>query len=1427
MFLPPRGPPADRDAAEVTASPFPHRDRLLLATMTDENAPLNVAAPSEASTDPKAGDARYSKYQKISQHEHVLLRPDTYVGSTELVTEEMWVFDQEASTIVKRTITYVPALLKIFDEILVNAADNKQRDPTQDKIKVVIDKENNMISVENNGSGIPVVHHPEHDMYVPTMIFGHLLTGSNFDDDERKTTGGRNGYGAKLANIFSTRFVVETVDASEGKHFRQVFSNNMLDREEPVIRNSKSKEFTKIEFSPDLQRFHMDSMSQDVYQLLCRRVYDIAACSTMYSGKKLQVFLNGEKIGLKGFSDYVAMHDGLEAPVAFEKIGDRWEVGVSFSDGQPRQLSYVNAISTTKGGHHVNAIVDQVVDRLQKSIKKKNKGQEVKPHTIKTHLAVYVNCLIENPAFDSQTKEMLTTRKNAFGSSPNLSEKFLKKVEKSEVVQHILSYAAFKQQKELNRKGGSKRAKLTGIPKLDDANFAGTAKSKDCTLILTEGDSAKALAVAGLAVVGRDYYGVFPLKGKPLNVRDASHKQIMGNEEMSSIVRILGLKFQTEYTEENIKTLRYGHLMIMADQDHDGSHIKGLIINFIHFFWPSLLRVPGFLQQFITPIVKVKARGVEQSFFSMPAFNTWRSENANVTGVDIKYYKGLGTSTPKEAKEYFSDLATHQLRFATIKDEDAAGASQDSDLIDMAFKKNRVEDRKNWILSCDQEVGADYSQGEVRYADFVNHELVLFSIADCERSIPNMIDGFKTSQRKVLWSCFKRSLKKDVKVAQLVGYVSEQSAYHHGEASLASTIVGLAQNFVGSNNVNLLVPSGQFGTRALGGKDAASPRYIFTRLEDITRKIFHPDDDALLDYCEDDGKSIEPRFYVPVLPMVLVNGADGIGTGWSASVPNYSVVEVIENLRRKLSGEDFVNMAPSYRGFNGTLVEKTGRDAGNYRMLGVHEKLSETEIRISELPIRKWTQDYKLFLESSLIEKDAKGFVQDFKENHTDTHVNFTVRIPAEKLSEIEASAGGLQKKLKLEGSVSTSNMHLFNKDGLIQKYNTVVDILEEFYELRLEMYSKRKAHLEGKLEDEWSKLDNKVRFVLAVIEGDFVVSNRPRKQLLEDLRDRGFRAFLPKASKAAAADDADGADAEEDVADDAELAKGYDYLLGMKIWSLTMEKVESLRRQRDEKAAELETLRNTTAEQLWLHDLDEVQAAFEDMEATMRREEEETMRQQERKQAAKKTTKRKPRAKKAAVKKEAPAAKPVVVDVSSAEEKPQAADGDDSDVELLSLTERLAIKATTGSGPQRKAPRANGTTPTWRAEDGAPAGDSLGMLDAEDDAAAKKPAVKRRAPAKKAAKATVRKPAKKAVDSDSDDAVDIKLSKLELADEEDEENDEVAAPAAPRRGGRAAAARSKSRMAAAVESDESEEEDDESDFEESDFDDDESDYDE
>jgi len=483
------------------------------------------------------------------------------------------------------------------------------------KIAVSIGKDK--ISVWNNGRGIPLVIHKEYNIYVAELIFGHLLTSSNYDDTEKKIVGGRNGFGAKLANIFSRRFIIEAADASKGKVFMQTYEDNMNKRSEPKIKEYKgTSDYTYVTFYPDYKRFGMKELDNDTIKLLSKRVYDIAGILP----SSVKIFLNNERIRIKNFESYINMY--IQANKIYEKVNDRWEVAISVSDGQFQQVSFVNSICTTKGGTHVNYVTDQIVDYLINLIKRKYKIH-LKGHQVKSHLWVFVNCLIENPTFDSQIKETLTLKPSAFGSKCEISENTLKKVVKCGIVEILVAIAQAKDKasfiKQLN--AGKSKKKILGIEKLEDANWAGTKRSNECLLIVTEGDSAKSLAMVGIEVVGRDRYGVFPLRGKLLNVRNASSGTIKDNTEIQDLIKIMGLQVGNNYTDT--KGLRYGGLMIMADQDHDGSHIKGLVLNFFQSFWPSLWKQSGFLSQ----LKQVKVKKLLSSLLFLNMKSGLKEEN--------------------------------------------------------------------------------------------------------------------------------------------------------------------------------------------------------------------------------------------------------------------------------------------------------------------------------------------------------------------------------------------------------------------------------------------------------------------------------------------------------------------------------------------------------------------------------------------------------------------------------------------------------------------------------------------------------------------------------------------------------------------------------------------------------------------------------
>ncbi|KAJ0410352.1 hypothetical protein P43SY_002684 [Pythium insidiosum] len=1168
-------------------------------------------------------------YQKKTPLEHVLLRPGMYIGSVETAKETMWILaknsdaDAQGLRMRQQAVEYVPALYKIFDEIIVNAVDNKVRDPSMRHLDVVIDPgsaENGYkpwISVHNDGRGIPVKFHKGEQVYVPELVLGHLLTGSNFDDTSARLTGGRHGYGAKLTNIFSKEFVVETGDTSTGLRYRQVWRNNMRERGDPEIsplKPSEMSDFTRVSFSPDLERFEMERMTVGMVRVLQKRVLDVAGCLS-----DVQVTLNGERVPISGFESYLqafqhsttttpAPSDAADGPTTpapeyvYARVNKRWQIGLLPSDVGFVQVSFVNGMSTLRGGTHVGYIADQICRRIADHINKKHAELSVTPAHVRPHLAVFINCLIENPTFDSQMKEYMSSRPTTYGSTCILSDRFLKMViANTGIVERVVEAARSKQRAALNKKvAGTTRSKTSvNVPKLEDANWAGGARSSECALILTEGDSAKALAVAGLAVVGRDKYGVFPLRGKVLNVRDATDAQLAKNAEFAHLCTILGLKMGERYdTPEKREQLRYGKVIIMTDQDHDGSHIKGLLFNLFHSFWPELLQTDGFLSEFITPIIKVtprkgKIKAGTLSFFSIPEYLEWKEANADaVKSVTIKYYKGLGTSTSSEGREYFRDLDRHLVDFKWT-------GQQDGDSLEMVFSKTRAADRKEWLLNeYSPSSFLDTTQGAVSYKDFVNKELIQFSHADNARSLPSVVDGLKVSQRKVLFACLKRKLTKEVKVAQLAGYCSEHTAYHHGEASLHSTIVNMAQDYVGANNLPLLYPSGQFGTRLQGGKDAASPRYIFTLLQKYTRLLFPEDDDALLSYVDDDGYPVEPHYYVPILPMLLINGAEGIGTGWSTQIPSHHPVQVIDNLLRLLDSEPGTDVAlepmlPWVKGFGGE-IERVGDQSFVTR--GKVEQVNTTTLRITELPVGRWVEDYKKVLWDLV----AKKAIRSFSEHHSERDVRFDVTLSRADLAQLmDKGPEHLTKLFKLDSSLSTTNMHAFDATGKLVKYETSEDVLRAFYPIRLAMYERRKAHMEDTQSREVLKLQNRIRFIREVAEGELqsVLRDRiPKRELVALLQRHEFApasAFVSDASSsvpvAAAADDAshdEDAASASPAAEEMDNLRDYDYLLNTSLMSFTKEHAEKLQGEHDAKAQRLQELRATSPSAMWRAEL-------------------------------------------------------------------------------------------------------------------------------------------------------------------------------------------------------------------------------------------------
>ena len=1102
------------------------------------------------------------KYEKLDPISHILKRPDMYVGSLKSQKEcNEWIAninDINSPIFVKvDEIKYSPALLRIFVEAVSNAIDNVWRSQEANipctKIKIDINRETGETKVWNDGLGIPIEIDEETGIYNPELIFGHLLTSSNYDDDEERLTSGRNGLGIKLTNVFSKSFKIKIFNKENEKSYAKEWSDNMRKSSKAKIGSPSAKNsFTEVSWIPDFEKFGCDGLSDDILSVYYKYVYDTAMLT------KVNVYLNGTKVPIKSLLDYAKCFNGINPKEVLFLKTDNCEVVIgACNHEQFDHVAFTNGVYNKDGGLHVDSWSQALFRPLVTKFNKPKKPQ-INIKDVKQFFQIFISATLVNPEFSNQSKTKLT--------SPNVkatvSTKTISSIMKWSVTERIAEIIKGKELLSLKKteKGRKSFRKIVGF---DPANNAGSKMSKDCTLILCEGLSAKTYAVVGIDVGfngkrGRDWYGIYPLRGKLLNVRNASIKSISENKEITDVIQALGLHHGLDYSvDSNFNNLNYGKVMIMCDADVDGIHIASLIMNFIHCLFPSLVKRPNpFIVSMQTPIAKILGSN-SKIFYREENFRRFVKDQGDVK-LKIKYYKGLGTSSDEEVRQTFGKKVIEY-----FPDEQADFS------VDKVFNSKCADKRKTWLENYDPDYVLDIPDDErlsrMSISNFIDIDLIKFSIDDCGRSIPNVYDGLKQSHRKILYAIFLKNLRpggKSMKVAQLAGFIAEKTNYHHGEVCLFDTITKMAQDFPGSNNVPYFEKDGQFGTRLHGGKDAANARYIFTKMTKLVRAVFPEDDDILLNFIIDDGDTVEPEFYMPILPMILVNGCTaGIGTGWSCSVPNYNPLDIVRCVKTWLNNDNSI-----FRD-----VEEDG-EVQTYSLLpdltpwynkydGVIKKISDTRFQsfgnvtreknkaiVNELPIGLWTEKFKDQLEDLLEAKLIKGI----KNYSTPKEVKF-------QITESENGINCTVDTLKLKTNLSISNMVLFYEQGKLKKFDSIDEIIDCFCKKRYEFYVLRKKRQLEILYLTLKYLKNKRKFLYDVMNDRLVIYKKSDVVLFKELEDSGF-----------------------EKKDD-----NFDYLLGMHIRSFTKEKLEKLGDESNKLEKDIKALEKITEKDLWLRDID------------------------------------------------------------------------------------------------------------------------------------------------------------------------------------------------------------------------------------------------
>lgn len=1115
---------------------------------------LKIVNPNPETNPHRNNNAKIENYKKLTHREHIYLRPGMYIGSDERVPMDVWLYDIPNKFMNKVRIDVPEAIERLFLEILSNAGDNvkRSRDAGLDPGSIIVVMNKSTVSIRNGGLCVPVGIHPEYKIYAPELIFGTLLAGSNFGDE--RTGVGQNGLGAKLVNVFSKQFMVQVADAQNGVKYTQIWNENMTLRSEPTLEPYKGESFVEITYVLDFERFGYKEYPDEVFQVFARCAADTALTC------KVPVIFNGNTINMS-MKEYVNLCFGDERKMLFHY---EWPHGTQTTakkngmivaddanaipmielcviDAPQRYdeedkhrrgevISFVNGMMTRDGGVHTKSAMKSLTDGILKTVNLGRKGKNKNKKTTETkkeikltvadvqpHISIILSCWVVNPKYNSQSKSLLTSPNVNF----RLVEEFFNPVGKWHLVERLSAALELKYFHQLTKKDGRNR-KNVGIEKLKEAQLAGPGTGIPCTLCLTEGKSASAYPLKMISLMdnGPLYFGIYPMKGKPLNFMNADPQQILDNEEYDDIKKALGLHEGVDYTvEENYNTLRYGRAIIMADADDDGKHIIGLVLNMFYMKFPSLLQ-----RQYVfvmrTPVIRM-TRGTQRlKFYSITQYEAWKAENPDYKTWDHEYFKGLGSSKDSDIAD---DTKAPRI-ISCVYDPDSPAAFH------LAFDKKLADERKVWISTWKR----TFEIEEIvllPISAFIQHEVVQYSITNLHRSIPRLMDGLKISQRKILWAAMKKNgykrKQQKLKVAQLAANAAEITNYHNGEKSLVDAIVTMTQDFVGSYNMPYFSPEAQFGTRYMGGEDCAEARYTYIKLQWWFPYIYRKEDMALLRQVIDEGEEVEPVTFLPIIPMCLVNGSCGIGTGHSSLIPNHNPVDICEWLRAKILGQPLPQVKPWYRGFNGEIEvmirqprvpkDKTDKPLTPVTTIGTQLRLKiedddpddvdavdntlgedeiieltegedgakkkgpritmmtrgtyqiiGTKVLVTELPIGRWTHTYDKWLEGLETDKEIASKVNLSKHD--------TIYF------EIQGFKNASHQNLRLQKSYGMTNMVLLTMDNSPIKHATTTHILEAFYNERLPYYEARRQDIINTINQDINKHQNKIRFIHAVL---------------------------------------------------------------------------------------------------------------------------------------------------------------------------------------------------------------------------------------------------------------------------------------------------------------------------------------------------------
>ena len=1040
-------------------------------------------------------------YKSLSDIEHVLARGSMYGAGLEFVKrKDQYVANEKNGDISCKLITLKisDAIERIFLEPLSNAGDNveRSREAKIDPGVIRVNIKNDEITIYNEGSSIPIEIHPEEKVYVPEMIFSKLRTGSNFNDDEKNMLIGQNGIGIKLTNIFSKEFIVDI--GNNNKKYMQRFYNNMFNKDMEIILPYKGKNYTKITYKADLERLYGSEFTlknekgytDEIISLYRKYAIDVAfSCN-------IPVFFNDVEIcirNIKEYTNYFMKNVEYEHEPVIIDYKDS-QLCLYDASNNNRSISICNGVNTKRGGMHVESWIKAISRPFIDHFKKKKKN--LTTDMVKKNIIIFLSCRVPNPKYSSQSKELLTSPK----VPTNVSKKDETTLLTWNIMERLTSILDTKDEINMKKIDGKKTTYIDDTD-VDDANEAGNRNSFKCAIFITEGKSAKTTAIKGIKYLkgGRDLYGALPIRGKFINVKSYTLAKVAKNKEVQLLKKVLALREGVDYEDDKeFNTLRYGSVIIFADADVDGIHIRGLVMNFFMSLYPSLVK-RGYVKVMLSPIIKVQKGKNKLEFSNLAEYNNWKNSESGYETWNHKYYKGLGTHN----KEGVESMFRNPIIFPYPYDE----LAQES--MNMAFGKDidKSDLRKEWLESFDptkeQTVWKDAT-----ITSFVQEELIEYSFETIQRAIPLYMDGLKESQRKIVYIMIKKYFQFE-RIEPLSGAILSKTNYHHGAASLQGAIVKMAQTFPGSNNIPLLEGDGEFGSILEGGDDSASARYISAKIAPITKWIIRKEDNCILKYRMDEGKQIEPYEYYPIVPMLIINGSNGIAVAWSTNIPCYNPEDIIIWIKRWLNNmkkrkkdkntvfveTEKIELVPWYKDYNGLIYKNNKGDIINE---GIFELKSDRIIYVKALPVTKSIIKYKEELHKMKENNKIVGYRSLSDQDNTD------IRVIGMKNPTIT--------KLKLRSKICISNFTMIDKNGKPFKFRTINEFLNYFCTNRLVKYEERKYFRTMALKKLLKEKSLFLSFIQDVIDGVLLISNKVDKELIIEMKKKKYpESFLDK----------------------------------------------------------------------------------------------------------------------------------------------------------------------------------------------------------------------------------------------------------------------------------------------------------------------------